>query len=214
MKQVKALVLRHFELVVVLVLVLATAFAVLFAANKMAFLNFFYIPTLVAAYFLGRRQGVLVALVGVLMVGIYAVINPTIFEPGSSDLPQVSLALWGVFVVATAFVVGTLYEIKQSAVQDLRQAYQGILAILAKFIDAVDSYTQEYSMRVSDLAAEIAEHMDLPDDDVLRRQPVRPQGGNGVQGRHASQARLRLTPAARLRDHRKPPGSGTPETTE
>lgn len=108
----------------------------------------------------------LVALVGVLMVGIYAVINPTIFEPGSSDLPQVSLALWGVFVIATAFVVGTLYEIKQSAVQDLRQAYQGILAILAKFIDAVDSYTQEHSMRVSDLAAEIAEHMDLPDDDV------------------------------------------------
>lgn len=42
MKQVEALVLRHFELVVVLVLVLATAFAVLFAANKMAFLNFFY----------------------------------------------------------------------------------------------------------------------------------------------------------------------------
>jgi putative nucleotidyltransferase with HDIG domain len=166
MSQVKAFVLRHFELTVVVVLVLATAFAVLISTNKMAFLNFFYIPTLVAAYFLGRRQGVLVALAGVLMVGIYAVINPDVFRSTSSELPQLSLLLWGAFIILTAFVVGTLYEIKTSAARDLRQAYQGILAILAKFIDAVDAYTQEHSMRVSDLAAEIARNMILPEEDI------------------------------------------------
>ena len=48
----------------------------------------------------------------------------------------------------------------------MRQAYQGILAILAKFIDAVDSYTQEHSLRVSNLAGEIAETMGLPGDEV------------------------------------------------
>ena len=60
MQQAKAFVLRHFELFVVIVLVVATAFSVLVAVNKVAFLNFFYIPTLVAAYFLGKKQGVLV----------------------------------------------------------------------------------------------------------------------------------------------------------
>jgi putative nucleotidyltransferase with HDIG domain len=166
MKQAKAFVLRHFELAVVIVLVIATAFAVLVAGNKVAFLNFFYIPVLVAAYFLGRNQGVLVAVAGVLMVSIYAVLNPSMFGSSPSELPQLNLVLWGAFIIITAFVVGSLYEVKQSAVRDLRQAYQGILAILAKFIDAVDSYTQEHSLRVSTLAGEIAETMGLRDDEV------------------------------------------------
>jgi putative nucleotidyltransferase with HDIG domain len=166
MQQLKALVLRHFELVLVLVLVLATAFAVLVAANKMALLNFFYIPTLVAAYFLGRKQGVFVALAGVLMVGIYAVINPSIFAPTGSEIPELNLLLWGAFIIVTAYVVGSLYELRKRAVEDLRQAYQGILAILAKFIDAVDSYTQEHSMRVSEMAAQIAEHMGFSEAEV------------------------------------------------
>jgi putative nucleotidyltransferase with HDIG domain len=159
-------VMRHFELAVVIALVVATAFAVLVAGNKVAFLNFYYIPVLVAGYFLGRNQGVLVAVAGVLMVGIYAVLNPELFTSGPNEIPGLDLLLWGAFIILTAFVVGSLYEVKKNAVRDLRQAYQGILAILAKFIDAVDSYTQEHSLRVSNLAGEIAETMGLPGDEV------------------------------------------------
>jgi putative nucleotidyltransferase with HDIG domain len=166
MQPIKAFVLRHFELAVVLVLVLGTVFAILIAGNKLAFLNFFYIPTLVASYFLGRKQGVFVALAGVLMVVVYAIINPNIFASTSTDIPELSLLLWGAFIIVTAFVVGTLYEVKKQAVDDLREAYQGILAILAKFIDAVDAYTQDHSMRVSDLAAKVAEVMGLPEDEI------------------------------------------------
>jgi hypothetical protein len=166
MQKAKAFVLRHFELAVVIVLVLATAFAILVAGNKVAFLNFFYIPVLVAAYFLGRNQGVLVAVAGVLMVSVYAFINPAIFTASPSDVPQLNLVLWGAFIIITAFVVGTLYEVKESAARDLRQAYQGILAILAKFIDAVDSYTQEHSLRVSELAGEIGLAMGLRQDEI------------------------------------------------
>jgi putative nucleotidyltransferase with HDIG domain len=166
MQKAKAFVLNHFELAVVIVLVVATAFAVLFAGNKVAFLNFYYIPVLVAGYFLGRNQGVLVAVAGVLMVGLYAILNPTLFASTQSSMPGLDLVLWGAFIIVTAFVVGSLYEVKKSAVRDLRQAYQGILAILAKFIDAVDSYTQEHSLRVSNLAGEIAETMGLRNDEV------------------------------------------------
>jgi putative nucleotidyltransferase with HDIG domain len=165
MKQAKSFVLRHFELFVVVVLVVATAFAVLVAGNKIAFLNFFYIPVLVAAYFLGRNQGVMVAVAGVLMVGIYDVLNPTIFT-ATGDIPQLNIVLWGAFLIITAYVAGSLYEVKEGAVKDLSQAYQGILAILAKFIDAVDSYTQEHSLRVSELSAEIAEHMGMREDEI------------------------------------------------
>jgi len=166
MQKAKTFVLRHFELVVVLVLVAATAFAVLFAGNKIAFLNFYYIPVLVAGYFLGRNQGVLVAIAGVLMVGIYAVLNPSLFASASSEMPGLDLLLWGAFIILTAFVVGSLYEVKKSGVRDLQQAYQGVLAILAKFIDAMDSYTQDHSLRVSNMAVEIAQVMRLSEREV------------------------------------------------
>ncbi len=166
MQKAKVFVLRHFELAVVLVLVIATAFAVLVAGNKVAFLNFYYIPVLVAGYFLGRNQGVLVAVAGVLMVGLYAALNPSLFTSAPSEVPGLDLVLWGAFIIITAFVVGSLYEVKKTAVRDLQQAYQGILAILAKFIDAVDSYTQDHSLRVSMLAGEIAVSMGLPEDEV------------------------------------------------
>jgi len=166
MQKTKAFVVRNFEMTVVVVLVIATAFAVLVATNKVAFLNFYYIPVLVAAYFLGRKQGVLVAIVGVLMVGIYAVLNPGIFTPRPDEVSQLNLTLWGAFLIITAFVVGTLYDYKKGADRDLRQAYEGILEILAKYIDAVDSYTQEHSMRVAGLAGEIAQSMGLAETEV------------------------------------------------
>ena len=39
--------------------------------------------------------------------------------------------------VITAAVVGGLYDEKQVALNDLRKAYEGIVEILAKYIDAV-----------------------------------------------------------------------------
>jgi putative nucleotidyltransferase with HDIG domain len=166
MQKAKAFLMQHFELAVVVVLVVITAFAVLVAGNKVAFLNFYYIPVLVAGYFLGRNQGVMVAVAGVLMVGLYAALNPSLFTSAPSEVPGLDLLLWGAFIIITAFVVGSLYEVKKNAVRDLQQAYQGILAILAKFIDAVDSYTQDHSLRVSKLAGEIGEAMGLAEDDV------------------------------------------------
>ncbi|TLM77476.1 MAG: HD-GYP domain-containing protein, partial [Actinobacteria bacterium] len=117
-------------------------------------------------YFLGRRQGVLAAVVAVLMVTIYAVLNPGVFAPSMADTPELSLFLWGAFTILTAFVVGTLYDMKTTAVSDLKQAYEGILEILAKFIDAVDKYTNDHSVRVADLAAKIALVLNLPNEEI------------------------------------------------
>jgi putative nucleotidyltransferase with HDIG domain len=58
-------------------------------------------------------------------------------------------------------VVGTLYDLNVRANTDLKQAYEGILEIVAKFIDAVDGYTQEHSVRVSRLACAIAREMGM-----------------------------------------------------
>ncbi|MDZ4169290.1 MAG: HD domain-containing protein [Coriobacteriia bacterium] len=154
------------ELLLLLVLVGATVFAILVAEHKLAFLAFFQIPVLVASYFLGRRQGVMVATLAVLMVGIYAVINPTVFIPDPDQTPGVALFLWGAFLIVTAYVVGTLYEAKATAASDLRQAYEGLVDILSELIDAVDHYADNHSVRVARLAARIGVAMNLPVDQI------------------------------------------------
>lgn len=162
MERAKAFVAENFESVIVCVLVAATAFIILVAANKLAFLNFFYIPVLIAAYFLGKKQGVFVAMFAVLMVAMFAVLNPELFEPSRLDSPILNLVLWGGFTVVTAYVVGVLYDVKAATAEDLKKAYEGVLEILSKFIDAVDQYTGNHSVRVSEMAVKIGSVMGLP----------------------------------------------------
>ncbi len=166
MEKIKRALYNNFETVVVFVLIAAVAFSIFVVVNKIAFLNFFYIPTLVAAYFLGKRKGVLVGVAAVLLVTFYGILNPELFAGKAIELPVYNVILWGSFLIITAYVVGTLYEIKEKALKDLKQAYEGILELVSKFIDSIDKYTQEHSVRVSDLAAKIAEKMGLAQADV------------------------------------------------
>jgi integral membrane sensor domain MASE1 len=148
MDRAKRILFENFELILVGVLTLAAAYTVLISSNKLAFLNFFYIPVLLAAFFLGRRRGILASIVAVLMIAIFVVINPELFADSAVQTPVLSIVLWGSFLIITAAVVGTLYDFKARATTDLKQAYEGILEIVAKFIDAVDGYTQEHSVRL------------------------------------------------------------------
>jgi putative nucleotidyltransferase with HDIG domain len=161
MQRAKRVFFDNFELVLVIVLTVAAAYTVLLASNKLAFLNFFYIPVLLAAFFLGRRRGVLASVVAVLLITVFAVINPDLFANNAVEAPALNLFLWGAFLIVTAYVVGTLYDLNSRANTDLKQAYEGILEIVAKFIDAVDGYTQEHSVRVARLACAIAKEMGL-----------------------------------------------------
>lgn len=157
----KRLLLENFEIAVIVVLVAATAFMIFVVVNKVAFLNCFYIPVLVAGYLLGKKKGVLTGVVAVLLVALYSTLNPQLLSGSLIELPWVNVVLWGSFLIITAYVVGSLYDAKEDTVRDLRQAYEGIVEILAKFIDAVDRYTKEHSVRVADLASRIAEQLKL-----------------------------------------------------
>lgn len=166
MDKFKQFVMKNFEMAVVLLLVAAVAFIVLVVTNKVAFLNFFYMPTLVAAYVLGKKKGVLVGIVAVLLVTLYAIIDPYLFAGKTIEFPVWNIVLWGSFLVITAYLIGSLYELKEKGFEDLKRAYEGVLEIISKFIDSIDRDTEEHSVRVSRLAARVAEAMNLPDVEI------------------------------------------------
>jgi putative nucleotidyltransferase with HDIG domain len=73
---------------------------------------------------------------------------------------------WGGFLILSGYTVGYLYEEKQRQLEDLKEAYVGVLEILSKLIESVDRYTEGHSVRVSSLAMDIAIAMGLPREEV------------------------------------------------
>ena len=76
MVRMNEFIARHFEKILV-ILILVTAFAgTYFVEEKFVVLNFYYLPVLVASYFLGRRTGILISLLSILSVLFFVFIFP------------------------------------------------------------------------------------------------------------------------------------------
>ena len=126
-------------------------------------LAFYTLPTVASAYLYGRRHATLTALASVLLVVLLTRTNPTLLADSSSLVPGeqwVDIIVWGGALMVTAYLMGTLYEHKDTQLKELRETYNGILLILRHFISK-DKYTENHSYRVSVYATKIAFEMKM-----------------------------------------------------
>jgi putative nucleotidyltransferase with HDIG domain len=167
MEKIKAFVFRNFEQMLVLAVSLIVVCASFFIFQQLAFLNFYYLPVLVAGYVLGRRMSVLTAVFCVALIAFSAINNPHVFQNKSGGWFLVSdLMIWGGFLILSGYVVGTLYEQKEQKLRELKNAYVGVLEILTKYLESYDRYTRSHSLRVADYSTNIAIAMELPRNQV------------------------------------------------
>ncbi len=167
MEKLKLTLLKHFEGVVIVGITLGILVTNYFVVQKMAFLNFYFLPVLVAGYFLGKKQAIFTSILIIAFVVFLALLEPGAFMGSAGDLRLAfNFIVWGGFLILAAAVVGTLYEQKEKKVQELRQAYIGVVEILSKYLEASDRYTKGHSVRVADYATEIAIAMQLPRSEV------------------------------------------------
>lgn len=157
MERFKQFILQHFEKILVGLILLAAFIGTYFVEEKFIVLNFYYLPVLVASYFLGLRMGVLASVFSILSVLLCALIFPQRFL-GSQEIWHgfALLSCWAGFLILASIAVGTLYEVNERRLLDLKNAYISILEILSKYIESVDQYTKGHSLRVAELAMEIA----------------------------------------------------------
>ncbi|HET7440165.1 MAG TPA: hypothetical protein VFJ47_02600, partial [Terriglobales bacterium] len=151
------------ELWLLLSLVVIAAILNFLVASQRVVLCFFFLPTLYSAYHFGRRHATLTALASVFMVVLLSYSNPTLFNrriaaPG--DSPWFDLSVWGGILVVTGYAMGTLYERNLKSLQELTSSYEGMLAILQKFLNN-EKYSQAHAYRVSLYATKIGEALGL-----------------------------------------------------
>ena len=157
MDRFKTYLYNHFEQVLILAVLLSILFVHYSVYQKMAFLNFYYLPVLLAGFFLGRRAAVLFGFFCILLVLIFFISVPQFFTPVEGELNTVmSLVLWGSFLMLTGYITGTLFMYKEASLRDLKNAYLGVLEILSKYLESADRYTKGHSVRVAGLATEMA----------------------------------------------------------
>jgi HD-GYP domain-containing protein (c-di-GMP phosphodiesterase class II) len=116
---------RRLETLFVL-LILAAVLGVFFLVPyKIAFLNFFYLPVLGAAYFVGRRKAVLGSALCVLLVLFFAILRPEWFVvPGTALHTFLRIGIWGSFLMLTSAAVGSLQDRVTQGFEETRQLYE------------------------------------------------------------------------------------------
>jgi putative nucleotidyltransferase with HDIG domain len=167
MEGIKQYFFKNFESILIFTILLSAFLGTYFLHDPSIVLNFYYLPVLVASYFLGRRMGILTAILSIVLVLVCALLFPFRFFSQDTLLQDISrLSSWGGFLILASVAVGSLYEKNERRLQDLRNAYIGIVEILSKYLESTDKYTKGHSVRVSELAMEIAIAMDLHRTDV------------------------------------------------
>lgn len=158
--------LRKEKALVVIVLILLLTGLIHFSlANPRLVLAIFYLPTVLAAYFLGRKGGTLAALASVVLVGLLMSELPTLYPAATEVERWAYVAIWGLFLILIGYFVGDWFDRKEAEARELRETYYGILQVLNQFVSK-DEYKHSHAYRVSIYASRIASALGLSEDRV------------------------------------------------
>ncbi|MEX0818779.1 MAG: HD domain-containing phosphohydrolase [Pirellulaceae bacterium] len=134
---------------------------------KMVVLNMFYLPVVLAAFYLGRHRASILAFFSVMLATIVAVADLSSFAGQTSQLViGVSLIVWAGVMGLNALFVGTLSDERGRKIEELHDAYLGVVEVLAQYLKSADPSMNDQSKRVSALSQEVARRMRLSEREV------------------------------------------------
>jgi putative nucleotidyltransferase with HDIG domain len=111
MRRLKEYLISNFEQFFVLTILLSFSAIMAFVPYKLAFLNFFFLPVLLAAYYLDMRATVLGTVFIISSVFLVAVLYPDLMRPEDSTSYLVSnMMSWAGFLLITAVLVSYLHN--------------------------------------------------------------------------------------------------------
>jgi len=164
----------NFEKIFILISIIAAAFITYFVPNNISFLNFFFLPVILAGYYVGVRLSVPGAVFCVCLVVLYVVVFPSKLQP-PQDTAQVVLFVltWGCFLVLAGALVGKqqgkiqreqirlehLNAEMQEANVKLGKALAETVIGMATLSEYRDRSTGQHLLRVSQLCRVLAEEL-------------------------------------------------------
>lgn len=134
---------------------------------KLMILNLFFLPVVLAGFYLGRYRAGVLALLSVVAASIVVVSDLTGFVVVSGPLTiGVALTLWGASLGLTALLVGTLCEERDSKAVEAHEAHVGVVEVLARYLQSANPQLQNRALRVAQLSESVARKMRLSTKEI------------------------------------------------
>ena len=151
-----------------IVVVIAMAFIIVkMGSFSIVVLNLFYLPVVLSAYYLGRNYSGTLAFFSVVAVTIAVAINSTGFSAYNAPIMiGLVITVWGAVLGLTSLMVGTLSDERAARLEELHEAYVGVVDVLATYLQSADPQHKARSIRVAELSQEVAATMKLPPSEV------------------------------------------------
>ena len=154
---------------VMLIIVTAGLAAVLHTTDgmRMVALNLFYLPVVLAGFYLGRYRAGILALLSVVVATIVIAQDLTGFVSSQSPLMiGLAVTLWGAVLGLTAIMVGTLCDDLVSKAIEAHEAHVGVVEVLARYLQAANPHLESRAKRIANLCELVARKMRLSSKEI------------------------------------------------
>lgn len=158
---------RTLEIILVLIVLALSCLLLNVPGYKMAVLNLFYLPIVLAALYLGRYRGGNLALFAAISASSVAVLDLSNFAASPSPLViGLALAIWGAVLGLTAILVGTLSDERSAKIEELHESYVGVVEVLSKYLQTANQSLRDRSKRICDLCRQVAQELKLSEKEI------------------------------------------------
>ncbi len=158
---------RTVEVILVLITLSLTALLFRMAGHRVVVLNLFYLPVVLAGFFLGRYRAGVLALLSVVIGTMVIVTDMGGFAAVSSPIVVgLSVTVWGAVLGLTALLVGTLCDDRAAKAVEAREAHLGVVEILARYLQSANPKLRTRALRVSALSESVARKMRLAEREI------------------------------------------------
>lgn len=154
---------RNLEILLVLITLALACILAETTGMKLIVLNLFYLPVVMAGFFLGKYRSGVLALLSVIAVTLVISSDISSFLGVATPL-TVALAIttWGATLGLTAILVGTLCDDRDRKAVEAHEAHVGVVEVLARYLQSANPDLRDRALRVANLAETVARKMRLP----------------------------------------------------
>jgi hypothetical protein len=153
---------RILEVLLILVCLGLTCLLYTMQGYKMVILNLFFLPVALSGFFLGRYRAGVLALFCAVSASLVTALR--LADLGATVSPLVialAVAVWAAVLGLTALLVGTLSDDRAAKLQELHDAYVGVVEVLSQYLQSAHPRLKARSIRVAELSQEVAAAMKL-----------------------------------------------------
>jgi HD-GYP domain-containing protein (c-di-GMP phosphodiesterase class II) len=134
---------------------------------KMVVLNLFHLPIVLAAFYLGRHRAGILALVCVLLASAVAALDLEAFASTTSPMViGLAVTVWAAVIGLNAIFVGTLSDERSRKLQELHDAYVGVVEVLSHYLKSADRTLEHRSKRIAELSQQVAKQLRLSEKEI------------------------------------------------